>query len=65
MQAASLSCPTAGLNVFGRQGVCCLLPVGLKWPTSAAVHSLADVKFTELDQVPPAQGSGAAAPFGQ
>ena len=65
MQAASLLWPTCGLNVLGLQAVCWELPVGLKYPASASVHSPADVRLVEFDHVPPMQGSGAAEPSGQ
>eukprot|EP00964_Phaeocystis_antarctica_P154216 scaffold122818_cov54-Phaeocystis_antarctica.AAC.1 len=52
-------------TVPGLHGVCCVLPVGAKWPASVSVHSLALVRLVELECVPSAHGSAALAPLGQ
>ena len=57
--------PCVLATVPGLHGVCCVLPVGEKWPTSVLVHAPALVRLVELECVPSAHGSGALAPLGQ
>ena len=45
--------------------LCLVLPVGAKWPTSVAVHSMALVRLVALEYDPAAHGSGVLAPSGQ
>tara|TARA_B100000780_G_scaffold104293_1_gene72950 strand:+ start:365 stop:697 length:333 start_codon:yes stop_codon:yes gene_type:complete len=52
-------------TVPGLHGVCCVLPVGAKWPTLVSVHSLAMARLVELEDEPSLHGSGALAPSGQ
>ena len=52
-------------TVPGLHGVCCVLPVGAKWPTPVSVHSLALVRPVEMEYEPSVHGSAAAAPSAQ
>ena len=58
-------CPFVLAAVPGLHGVCCVLPVGAKWPASVSVHSLALVRLVELEYVPSLHGSAALAPLEQ
>ena len=54
-----------GATVPGLHGVCCVLPVGAKWPAAVGVQSPALVRLVEVECEPAAHGSAAAAPAAQ
>ena len=54
-----------GATVPGLHLVCCVLPVGAKWPGMVSEHSLALVRFMASECEPASHGSGALAPAEQ
>ena len=54
-----------GATVPGLQGVCTVLPVDAKWPTSVGVQLAASLSDVALEYVPSLHGSAAAAPSAQ
>ena len=54
-----------GATVPGLHGICCVLPVGAKWPASVGVHWLALARLVAAEYEPSAHGSAALAPSGQ
>jgi len=72
---AFMNLPAAQLSHFGcllrfctvpaLHGVCSVLPVGAKWPSSVALHSSALVRLVAFEYEPSSHGSGALAPSGQ